>query len=82
MKQLLWIVFLFLCAIGLALLARSYTGDVYLVLAHTMVRVNLNLFIIATMAAVFMWYLIIRLLAGIMGVPHKLGVFGISRRTD
>ena len=81
MKQLVWIIFLFLCAIGLAMLAHTYTGNVYFIVENNMLRVNINLFVIGFIIAVFVWYQIIRLLAGVFGTPHRLGAWGSSRRS-
>ena len=53
MKQLIWIIFLFLCAIGLAMLAKTYTGNVYFVVEGYSLRMNLNFFIIAALLSVF-----------------------------
>lgn len=64
MKQLIWIIFLFLCAIGLAMLAKTYTGNVYFVVEGYSLRMNLNFFIIAALLSVFVWYLLIKLIVG------------------
>lgn len=81
MKQLIWIIILFLCAIGLALLAHAYTGNVYVVVEHYMLRVNLHFFIIGLIATVFVLYLLMKLLFGVLGTPGKLGQFGTIRRS-
>ena len=81
MKQLIWIIFLFLCAIGLAMLAKTYTGNVYFVVEGYSLRMNLNFFIIAALLSVFVWYLLIKLLVSIFGTPHRLSQFGASRRS-
>ena len=80
MKQLIWIIFLFLCAIGLAMLAKTYTGNVYFVVEGYSLRMNLNFFIIVALLSVFVWYLLIKLLVSIFGTPHRLSQFGASRR--
>ena len=81
MKQLIWLIFLFLCAIGLALAAKTYSGNVYLVIEHTMIRVNLHAFILGVALFVGILYVLLKFLAGVLGISGKLGQFGITRRT-
>ena len=81
MKQLIWIIVLFLCAIGLAMLAHAYTGNVYLVVEHYMLRINLHLFIIGLIASVFVLYLLMKVLFGTLSTPHKLSQWGSGRRS-
>ena len=45
MKALIWIIVLFAVAVGVALAASVYTGNVYVVLPHYQIRVNLHAFI-------------------------------------
>ncbi|MDK4687740.1 heme biosynthesis HemY N-terminal domain-containing protein [Kingella negevensis] len=80
MKQLIWIIILFLCAVGLALAAHTYTGNVYIVIEHYMLRVNLHLFILGLVAAVFVMYVLMKVLFGVLGTPGKLSRFGAGRR--
>lgn len=69
MKQLIWIIILFLCAVGLALAAHTYTGNVYIVIEHYMLRVNLHLFILGLVAAVFVMYVLMKVLFGVLEYP-------------
>ena len=80
MKQLLWIIILFALAIGVAVATRTYTGNVYLVIEHTMIRVNLHLFVLGLVASVVALYILVRLIAGILSTPDKLSRFGVGRR--
>ncbi len=80
MKQLLWIIILFALAIGVAIATRTYTGNVYLVIEHTMIRVNLHLFVLGLVASVVALYILVRLIAGILSTPDKLSRFGVGRR--
>ena len=80
MKQLLWIIILFALAIGVAVATRTYTGNVYLVIEHTMIRVNLHLFVLGLVASVVALYILVRLIAGILSTPDKLNRFGVGRR--
>lgn len=81
MKQLIWIVVLFAIAIGVALAARTYSGNVYVVVEQTMLRINLHLFILGLLAAVVALYIVVRLLAGVLDTPDKLSRFGTGRRS-
>lgn len=81
MKQLIWIIFLFLCAIGLALAAHTYTGNVYIVIEHYMLRINLHFFAVALALAVFALYILIKIFSGVWGTPEKLSRFGSGRRS-
>ena len=80
MKQLLWIIILFALAIGVAVATRTYTGNVYLVIEHTMIRVTLHLFVLGLVASVVALYILVRLIAGILSTPDKLSRFGVGRR--
>lgn len=45
MKTVVWIVILFAAAVGLALASGIYTGNVYVVVEQTMLRINLHAFV-------------------------------------
>ena len=46
MKTVVWIVILFAAAVGLALASGIYTGNVYVVVEQTMLRINLHAFVL------------------------------------
>ncbi|EGK10007.1 putative protoheme IX biogenesis protein [Kingella kingae] len=81
MKQLIWIIVLFAIAIGLALAATTYSGNVYIVIEQTMLRVNLHLFVLGLIGAVVALYIVVKLFAGVLSTPDKLSRFGIGRRS-
>ncbi|MDK4565593.1 heme biosynthesis HemY N-terminal domain-containing protein, partial [Kingella kingae] len=81
MKQLIWIIVLFAIAIGLALAATTYSGNVYIVIEQTMLRVNLHLFVLGLIGAVIALYIVVKLFAGVLSTPDKLSQFGIGRRS-
>lgn len=81
MKSVIWIVILFAAAIGLALVSGIYTGNVYVVVEQTMLRVNLHAFILGLIAAVVVLYLAVRFLAGLINIPSRLQRFGIARKS-
>ncbi|MDO5059126.1 MAG: heme biosynthesis HemY N-terminal domain-containing protein [Neisseria sp.] len=80
MKGLIWIIVLFAAAVGLALAASVYEGNVYVVAGETMLRVNLHAFVIGLLLAVVVLYLLVRLLAGILNIPGRLQRFGLARK--
>lgn len=80
MRGLIWIIVLFAVAVGLAIAAGSYSGNVYVVVEQTMMRVNLHAFIIGLIALVIVLYLLVRLIAGILNVPGRIQRFGTARK--
>ncbi|MDO4696753.1 MAG: heme biosynthesis HemY N-terminal domain-containing protein [Neisseria sp.] len=81
MKALTWIILLFAAAVGLAVAANLYNGNVYAVVGETMLRVNLHAFVIVLFAAVVLLYLLVRLTAGILNIPGRLQRFGSARKS-
>lgn len=80
MKALIWIILLFAAAVGLAMAASLYDGNVYMVVGETMLRVNLHAFAIALLIAVVLLYLLVRLISGILNIPGRLQRFGSARK--
>lgn len=82
MKQLIWIIVLFAIAIGLAMAAKTYSGNVFIVVEHYLLRINLHLFVIGLIAAVFILYLLIKLLLSVLSTPERMSKFGKNRRSN
>ncbi|UOO81155.1 heme biosynthesis protein HemY [Uruburuella testudinis] len=80
MRGLIWIIVLFAVAVGLAMAASTYSGNVYIVAEQTMLRVNLHAFILGLIALVVVLYLLVRLIAGILHVPGRMQRFGVKRK--
>lgn len=80
MRGLIWIIVLFAVAVGLAIAAGLYSGNVYVVVEQTMLRINLHAFIIGLIALVVVLYLLVRLIAGILNVPGRMQRFGVARK--
>ncbi|PSJ80393.1 heme biosynthesis HemY N-terminal domain-containing protein [Neisseria iguanae] len=80
MKSVIWIVILFAAAVGLALVSGIYTGNVYVVVGQTMLRINLHAFILGLIAAVVVLYLSVKFLAGVLNIPNRLQRFGLARK--
>ncbi len=80
MRALIWIIILFAVAVGLAMAASVYSGNVYLVAGQTMLRINLHAFILGLIALVVVLYLLVRLIAGILHVPGRMQRFGVARK--
>lgn len=81
MKQLFWIMILFAVAIGLAMVARLYSGNVFIIVEHYLIRINLHLFVLGLILAVLVIYLGIRLLFAILGTPERLSQLGVNRKS-
>ena len=80
MRGLIWIIILFAVAVGLAIAAGTYNGNVYIVAEQTMLRINLHAFIVGLIVTVVVLYLLVRLIAGILNVPGRLRRFGTARK--
>lgn len=81
MKQLIWIIVLFAIAIGLAMAAKTYSGNVFISVDHYLIRINLHLFILGLIASVFLLYLLIKLLVGLLNTPERMSRFGAQRKS-
>lgn len=81
MKQLIWIVILFALAMLIAIAAKTYSGNVFIVVESYLLRINLHLFIVGLILGVLMLYLLIKCLAGLMATPEKISLFGRNRQT-
>ena len=82
MKSVIWVVILFALAVLLALASGIYTGNVYVVVEQTMIRMNLHAFILGLIAAVVVLYILIKFLAGILNIPSRLQRFGVARKSN
>lgn len=80
MRGLIWIVVLFAVAVGLAIGAKMYSGDVYVVVEQTMIRVNLHLFIGAMLLTVVLLYIVLRLVLGTLNLPGRMRDYGQTRQ--
>ncbi|MDO1510455.1 MULTISPECIES: heme biosynthesis HemY N-terminal domain-containing protein [unclassified Neisseria] len=80
MRGLVWVIILFAVAVGLAIAAGTYTGNVYVVVEQTILRINLHAFILGLIALVVVLYLLVRLIAGILNVPGRMQRFGVARK--
>lgn len=80
MRALIWIIVLFAVAVGVAMAASIYTGNVYIVAGQTMLRVNLHAFILGMLALMVVLYFLLRILAGVLHVPGRMQRFGIARK--
>lgn len=82
MKSVIWVVILFALAVVLALASGIYTGNVYVVVEQTMIRMNLHAFILGLIAAVVVLYILIKFLAGVLNIPSRLQRFGVARKSN
>ena len=80
MKTVVWIVILFAAAVGLALASGIYTGNVYVVVEQTMLRINLHAFVLGLLLSVFVLYFLIKFVFGLLNIPARMQRFGIARK--
>lgn len=80
MKTVVWIVVLFAAAVGLALASGIYTGDVFVVVGQTMLRINLHAFVLGLLIAVAAWYFLFKFIIGVLNIPEKLRRSGSARK--
>ena len=80
MKTIVWIVILFAAAVGLALASGIYTGNVYVVVEQTMLRINLHAFVLGLLLSVFVLYFLIKFVFGLLNIPARMQRFGIARK--
>lgn len=82
MKNLIWIVVLFAAAVGIALLANAYPGNVYIVTGQAMMRVNLHAFAVGVVVLVVVLYTLFALLNSILNIPSGFRRFNAGRRRN
>ncbi|WP_107687562.1 heme biosynthesis HemY N-terminal domain-containing protein [Neisseria wadsworthii] len=80
MKSLIWIIILFAVAVGLAIASGIYTGNVYIVVEQTLMRVNLHAFILGLLLAVVLLYILVRIVAAFLNIPGSMQRFGNRRK--
>lgn len=69
MRSLLWLIILFIVAVAVVLGAKYYSGDVYIVVEQTLIRINLQLFIGMVLLTVVMLYILLRIVMGFVHLP-------------
>ncbi|NUE65713.1 heme biosynthesis HemY N-terminal domain-containing protein [Snodgrassella sp. ESL0253] len=69
MRSLLWLIILFIVAVAVVLGAKYYSGDVYIVVEQTLVRINLQLFIGIVLLAVVLLNILLRIVMGFVHLP-------------
>ncbi len=72
MRILIWIIALFALAVGLTLFAQLNTGYVLIFLPPWRVEVSLNVFAMLTCATIALLYLLLRLIAELTNLPHRV----------
>ncbi|MCO6516137.1 MAG: heme biosynthesis protein HemY [Snodgrassella sp.] len=69
MRSLLWLIGLFVVAVAVVLGAKYYSGDVYIVVEQTLVRINLQFFIGIILLAVVLLNILLRIVMGFVHLP-------------
>ncbi|WP_037586322.1 heme biosynthesis HemY N-terminal domain-containing protein [Stenoxybacter acetivorans] len=80
MKSLIWIIVLFAVAVGLVLGAKFYSGDVYIAVEQTLIRIDLHLFAGFVLLAVVLLYVLLNLVLGTLHLPQRMRRFTENRR--
>ena len=71
MKLILWLLALFAAAVAVTLAAKNMTGRALLEMPPYQIELSLDHFIIGVIAAFFVFYILVRIILGILG-------FGLS----
>ena len=79
MKNLFWIVAIFLAAVALAFAARANTGSVIFLLAEHRIEISVNFFIVLLLLALAVLFVVFRILAMIFGIPASIRRFKDKR---
>ncbi|QMT31203.1 heme biosynthesis HemY N-terminal domain-containing protein [Alysiella filiformis] len=81
MKSLIWIIVLFLIAVAAAIGVHSYSGNVYIAIEQTLIRLNLHLFVVGLLLGVCALYFLVKIVFGLIATPSKMSRFGSSRKS-
>ena len=79
MKNLFWIVAIFLAAVALAFAVRSNTGSVIFLLAEHRIEISVNFFIVLVLLSFAVLFIVFRILAMIFGIPAAVRRFKDKR---
>ena len=61
MRSLLWLIILFVIAVAIVVGGSYFSGDVYIVVEQTLMRINLHLFFAIVLLTVVLLYISFRL---------------------
>lgn len=81
MKGLIWIIVLFLIAVGVAIGLNNYSGNVYIAVEQMLIRMNLHLFLVGLLISVCVLYFLVKIFFGLIATPGKVSRFGSSRKS-
>lgn len=73
MKNLIWLIILFALAVALAVGAKFYSGNVYILVDQipVMLRMNLHFFIVAVLIGVVVLYIVLNIIFGFVRLPGR-----------
>ncbi|AKH37951.1 MULTISPECIES: heme biosynthesis protein HemY [Nitrosomonas] len=72
MKLVLWVLALFAAAVAVVIAAQYNNGSVLIIVPPYKIELTINIFIISLIAAFFIFYLLVRLIARILGLKRHL----------
>ena len=72
MKLVLWVLALFAAAVAVVIAAQYDNGSVLLVVPPYKIEITINIFIILLIAVFFIFYLLLRLVAKLLGLNKHL----------
>ncbi len=82
MKNVLWIILLFLGAVLLAFGVQHNSGSVIFVLSQHRIELSFNFFVVLLLLALFVLFLLFRILAAIFNIPKTLRRFQDKRAQE
>ncbi len=82
MRGLFWVIAAFALAVGVTLALRANEGYALLVLPPYRVEVSLAFLVVLLIAGFFLVYSVVRMLAGIMGLPARVQAFRRRKREE
>ena len=82
MKALIWVIALFVLAVGLVVAARYNDGYVLIVLPPYRVEIALNLLLVLLAGAFVLLYSVLRLVTGALLMPSRVRQYRVARRRE
>lgn len=79
MKNIFWVIVLFLAAVALAFAVRINTGSVIFLLADQRIEISANFFIVLVLLLFAIMFVVFRILAMILGIPASVRRFKDKR---
>jgi HemY protein len=79
-RRLLWLIFLFAAAVGLAIIGQKEVGHIIIIYASTRIDLSLNFFIFLCLLAVCVFYLALRIVRYFWLLPVRFAAYRVRVR--